>query len=306
MTSIKRIGWVGLGKMGTPMARNMLAAGYPLAVFNRSAAKMGELVEAGALAASSLPELGRASDIVFSMVADDASLQAIAIAPGGLFEGMARGAVFIDMSTVSPAASATVAACAAEQGIGYLRAPVSGSTALAAGKGLTVLVSGPREVFDACQALFGHIGKSTYYLGEAEQARFLKLSINMMVGITAAMMGEALALSEKGGVDWREMIEIINHSAVASPLIGYKAQAMKERDFTPMFTASQMAKDFDLALDTARIANVPLPVAALVRQFIAAMIASGKGELDFFAYVALFEELAGLQQPSAGAPELFS
>lgn len=288
------VGWIGLGRMGTPMARNLLDGGYPLSVYNRSPGKVRELVDAGAMHSPSLKEVGASSRIVFSMIADDPSFHAITIGDGGVFDGMAPGTILVDMSTVSPAASALVAARAQEKGIRYLRAPVSGSTALAAAGGLTILVSGERDAFDECQDALSRIGKKLYYLGDAEQARYLKLSINMMVGITAAMMGEALALSEKGGVDWCEMIDIINNSAVASPLIGYKAKMLKERDFTPMFAASQMAKDLDLALDTARTGNVPLPVTALVRQFLGAMVASGDGEADFFSYVTLLERLAGL------------
>ncbi len=121
----------------------------------------------------------------------------------------------------------------------------------------------------------------------------------MMVGITAAMVGEALALGERGGVDWQQMIEILNHSAVASPVLGYKAQMLASRDFSPMFTAAQMAKDFDLALDTARGVGVPIPLTALARQFMGALAARGGGERDFFAYVTLVEELAGLHGPAA-------
>lgn len=289
-----RVGWVGLGKMGTPMAANLLAAGHALAVYNRSAGRAQALVDQGAALAPSAPALARECDVVISMVSDDAALQGITLDAGGLFEAAAPGLVFIDMSTVSPAMSHRVAAVAQEKGIHYLRAPVSGSTTTAAAGALTILASGPKDAYDRCLPLLQVMGTKLYYLGPAEQARYLKVAINMMVGVTAGMLGEALALGERGGVEWTQMIEVINNSVVASPLLAYKAQMLATRDFAPMFTASQMAKDFDLALDAGRNGNVPMPLAAVSRQFLGAMIASGRGEQDFFAYVAFLEELAGL------------
>lgn len=288
------IGWIGLGKMGLPMAAQIVAAGYPVAVFNRSPEKAQALVEQGARCIEQVQELARESDIVFSMVADDQALLEIATGEAGALHALRPGSVFVDMSTVSPAASERVALLARSRQVRYLRAPVSGSTAMAAAASLTILVSGPSDAYQELEALLRVLGKKIYYLGADEQARYMKLSINMMLGITAAMMSEAMVLSERVGVDWHQMIDVISNSAVASPLVGYKAKMLSERDFTPMFTTSQMAKDFDLALDAARSVNVPLPITALTRQFFGAMVASGRGESDFFSYITLLEEFAGL------------
>lgn len=289
------VGWIGLGKMGTPMAANLLAAGHRLMVYNRSATRAAALVEKGAVLAPSVPALASECASVLSMVSDDVALESITLGAGGLFAAAKPGLVFIDMSTVSPTLSERIAAGALEKGIHYLRAPVSGSTTTAVAGALTILVSGPSEAYERCLPLFQAMGKKLYYLGAAEQARYLKVVINMMLGVTAAMMGEALALGERGGVEWAQMIEVINNSVVGSPLLAYKADMLTTRNFAPMFTASQMAKDFDLALEAGRNTNVPMPLAAVSRQFLGAMIASGRGELDFFAYVTLLEELAGLR-----------
>lgn len=288
------VAWVGLGKMGAPMARNLLKSGRPLGVFNRNPEKAAPLVGEGATLHQSLADLAGVSGVVFSMVADDRALHDVALAKAGVLQHMTAGSIYVEMSTVSPAISSVIADLCQKRGIAYLRAPVSGSTVLAAAGGLTILVSGPRKAFDECQDLLGLLGKKLYYVGDEDQARFLKLSINLMVGITSAMMAEALTLSRKGNVSWVEMIDIINNSVVGSPLVGYKAEMLKRRDFTPMFEASQMAKDFDLALDTARTSHVSLPVTALVRQLWEGMIATGRGDMDFFGYVTLMEELAGL------------
>lgn len=292
----QRIGWIGLGKMGGPMAGNLLAAGYPLTVYNRSAGQASQFIDLGATVAPSVAALGAECDVVISMISDDAALQSITLGADGIFAAACPDLIYVDMSTVSPALSEQVAAAAKQRGIHYLRAPVSGSTATATAAALTIFVSGPQEAYEQCLPIFQALGKKLYYLGAAEQARYLKLAINMMVGVTAAMLGEALALGERGGLDWPQMIDAINHSVVASPLINYKAEMLATRNFAPMFTASQMAKDFDLALDAGRQANVPMPVAAISRQFLAAMIASDRGELDFMAYVTMLEELSGLHQ----------
>lgn len=292
---MQTIGWIGLGKMGVPMAHNLIKAGAPLSVYNRTPKRTRDLEAAGATVADSLQALAGSVEVVISMVSDDAALDAVSMGTDGAFQAMAPGSIFIDMSTVSPAISAKVANAAKTKGIRYLRAPVSGSVALAAAAMLTILASGPREAYDECLPIFDAMSAKQYHVGSAEEARVLKLSLNMMVGITAAMMGEALAFGEGGGMDWDQMLEIISNSAVASPLVGYKVAPLKARDFTPAFSASQMAKDFDLALDAARDTGVPMPVTTLVREFWEEMEASGKGELDFFAYVTLLEEMAGIR-----------
>ena len=292
----RKIGWIGLGKMGTPMALNLVRAGFPVTVYNRTAAKTAELTGAGASAAGSIAELVAASDIVVSMISDDAALEAVA---GEVLAAAGPATVYADMSTVSPAASARVAAAAADKGVAYVRAPVSGSTGFAVNAQLIILTSGPKEACEACGPAFAAMGRKTVHMGEGEEARVIKLVLNMMVGVTAAMVGEALTFGERGGLDWEAMIDVVGDSPLASPLVGYKTQMLKERNFAPAFSAAQIAKDFDLILDTAREADLPMPVTALVRQFWRAMMADGKGELDMFACVTLLEEMAGLGRSPA-------
>lgn len=289
-----RVGWIGLGKMGLPMALNVMDAGFSLVAFNRKRGPLEQVSAKGGKVAGTLHHLAVECGIVAATVPDDAVLRAVTIGEGGLFDNAPEGLLFVDHSTVSPMASAEVAEAAAKRKIRYVRAPVSGSTATAAAKQLTVIASGAKDAFEAVQPLLNAFASKIYYVGEGDQARYLKLSINLMVGITAAMMGEALVLSERGGVDWQTMIEVISNSAVASPLVGYKAKMLAERNFSPMFSASQMAKDFDLALEAGRNGNVPLPLTALSRQMYGAMIASGGGQQDFFAFVTLLEQLSGL------------
>ena len=160
---------------------------------------------------------------------------------------------------------------------------------------LVILCSGPTTTYEHCLSLLELLGSKVFYIGEDEQARYLKLCINTMVGISSSMIGEALAFGKAGGLDWNTMIDVISSSAVGSPIFNYKKETLKKRDFTPAFTARQMAKDFDLALDTANLKNIPMPITSTVRQHWSAMIGTGRGELDYFAYVELIEELAGIK-----------
>jgi 3-hydroxyisobutyrate dehydrogenase len=292
---LPRVGWIGLGKMGFPMARRLLQAGYPLSAYNRTTEKAWPLTELGARIAAWPEEVAAESSVIFSMVADDAALEAVTLGLHGFFQTAAPGSTLIDMSTVSPGVSARVAEKAREKGVAYLRAPVSGSTQFAEAGRLTILASGPREAFDARATLLQELGQKLYHVGPQEEARVLKLLINMMVGTTAVMVAEALTLGEKSGLDWAQMIEIVQQSAVGSPLIGYKAKSLAEKRFPPALTAAQIAKDFDLALGVGREVNVPLPVTALVRQLFGGMLATGHGQSDFFGVLHLLEEMAGLR-----------
>jgi 3-hydroxyisobutyrate dehydrogenase-like beta-hydroxyacid dehydrogenase len=293
---MKNIGWIGLGKMGLPMATKLAEKGHSLAVYNRTKSKAADLVSAGATAEDSVADVVKKSDIIFTMVSDDTALEAMALGLDGVLENAKSGSTFIDMSTVSPGISVKVAEAAAAKGINYLRAPVNGTVMQAEAASLVILISGPQMSFDAQNDLFEAMGSKIFYTGAEEQARYLKLCINMMVGVSAIMMAEALALGESGGLDWEQMIDVIKNSAVGSPVIQYKDQTLKNRDYTPAFSAKQMAKDFDLMLDAGRAGNVPLSVAAQTRQNWTAMIATGRGEQDFFGYVDLLEEMSGLKK----------
>jgi len=294
MAEKQKIGWIGLGKMGIPMSQNLVKAGYPLTVYNRTKEKTKELADQGAQVADSPKALAPDADVIISMISDDPVLEAVSCGADGAFEGAKSGSIYIDMSTVSPVASARVAEAADKKGVQYLRAPVSGSTVLAAAGTLTIFASGPKDAYDQCVEIFDCMGQKSFHVGTGEEARYLKLVLNMMVGLTSAMTAEALTFGEKGGMDWEQMIDIVNNSVVASPLVGYKSQMLKDRNYAPAFTAAQIAKDFDIALETGKAMNAPMPITSLARQLFGAMKAKGKGDLDFFGYVTILEELAGI------------
>ena len=262
---------------------------------NRSSGPEAALRDAGAEVAESPAAVAANADTIVSMISDDAALSDVTDGENGIFAAAAPGTLFIDMSTVSPDASAQVAARALECGIGYLRAPVSGGVALAKAGTITVLASGARADFEAAEPLFAAMAKKSFYVGAGEEARYIKLALNMMVGMTVAMMSEAVVFAERGGVARDTILDVMGESAVASPLVGYKLEPLRQRDFSPTFSARQKAKDFDLLLGAARQTETPLPLAAFVRQMWSSMIASGSGDEDFLAYVKTMETLSGMK-----------
>ncbi len=300
MSDKYRIGWIGLGRMGQPMAMRLVEAGYQVAVYNRDKAKTAEAVKAGARLTSSPKEAAEGADVVFTMILDSAALEAVSLGETGAVAALKPGAVLIDMSTVDPEASSKVNAAVEARQAKYLRAPVTGSTVLAKNGTLGILCSGDRGAYDKVFEIFNVLGSTHFYLGGAEEARFMKIAINMMIGTTIQMWAESLVLGKSAGLDWKQMIEVFASSVAGSRLIQYKSAPVSERVFTPAFTVKAMQKDFDLALTMAKARTVPLPLTGLVRQFYAAAEATGKGELDFSALILLAEELAGIA-PAAQA-----
>ena len=260
MAAKEKIGFVGLGKMGNPMVKRLIEKGYAVTVYDRIKERAKELTAAGAKVADSSKAAAISADVMITMIPDDPAIEAVALGKEGILEGAKEGKILIDMSTISPFASSRVAEGAKKKGVKYLRATVSGSPKFAEAGILTIFVSGPEEAYQKCNAILGTLGQKLFYLGAAEEARYLKLLINMIVGTTAMIVAEALTFGEKGGVDWVRMVEGLGGSVVASPLIGYKVQPLKERNLPPTFTVSQLAKDFDLALATGKALSVPMPI----------------------------------------------
>ncbi len=289
-----RIAWIGLGKLGLPMAARIAAAGYPITGHDRDAARL-ELAGTRHVPVRDTPHaaLAGAGAIVTSLP-DDRALAGVLLGDAGLLAALPEGVILVETSTVSAEASAEVAVAAAARGIAYLRAPVSGNPVLAERGELTVLASGPRRAFEAVRPALAAFSRAQHYLGEAEQARYAKLAINLMIAVSAAMMAESVTLARKGGVDAGQMLDLLADSAVASPMVKYKVPPLKANDYTSTFSCRQMGKDLDLILAAARGADVPLPLAAQTRELYTGLIAAGEGEADFIATVRQAARQAGL------------
>ncbi|TDF63488.1 NAD(P)-dependent oxidoreductase [Cupriavidus sp. L7L] len=282
-SSSPRIGWIGIGAMGRPMCLNLLKAGHALTVFDKVPTQCEPVVAAGAHAVPSARDAVAQSDVVFSTVFDDSSLRALFLSDGGIVAAAAAGQVFVDMSTVSPEASAEVAEALAQRGASWLRAPVSGTVSLAASAQLSCFVSGPREAFAAVQPLLACLTARQSYVGGADEARVIKLMINMMVFMSTAVIGEGLAFGERSGLDRSLMVDAINDSIVGSAHYRTKADKLKQREYGAAGPISLVVKDLDLALAVARDNAVALPISSLVRQYLAMMQQRDLGHLDIAA-----------------------
>ncbi len=300
MTDAMRIGWIGLGNMGSRMAPRLLTAGHALTVFDTQADRIAPLEKAGATPARSLGEVGESSVVISSVPNDDVLLQ-VMLGPDGLRDRMTSGSCLIDMSTVSPVASAKVAEALAGRGIAYLRAPVSGSTNLAAEGKLSIFVSGDRAAFDACRPILDVLGRKVAYLGPGEEARVMKLVVNLLVAVTNGALAEALSFGGRHGLDWATMIDTVADSVAASPYVLSKVDALKQRDWTAVAPVALIGKDMDLLLEAGRRAGAYLPLAAATRQVLTAVEGRGDDGLDMAAVVTFFDALAPARQ--AGTEE---
>jgi 3-hydroxyisobutyrate dehydrogenase len=282
-----RVGWIGAGKMGAPMIRNLLAAGKAVAVTEPDQQVVASLVDAGAVAAARLDHHSH-SDIVFATLPNDAVLRAVVFGragENGLVHHMARGSIFVEMSTVSPDCSAEIAVALRDCGVAYLRAPLSGSTTLAEKAALTVLASGDEAAWATVLPCIRLLSTKQFFLGHGEEARFMKLVLNTLVGASSAILAEAVALGASGGLTNASMMDVICESAVASPLLKYKAETVVSGDYAPAFTVEQMIKDFSLISDAGRANGVPMMTTGLILELYRAAANSGLREQDFFALV---------------------
>jgi 3-hydroxyisobutyrate dehydrogenase-like beta-hydroxyacid dehydrogenase len=274
------VGLIGLGHMGSAFAERVLEAGYALVVYNRTAEKTEAVAARGAVVAGSAAELAARVDVVLTSVSDDEALESVA---AELLPAARPGTVLVDMSTVSPAASARVAGKAEASSVGYLRAPVSGNPSVVRAGTLSFIVSGPGEVLERVEPLIRAIGPTIHFVGDCEQARIVKLAINLIIGGLAELMSEALVLGEAAGVSRANLLEVMGSSAAGAPFVKYKTEPLLREDFSATFTTALMEKDIDLILDAAHENGVELPVARELKGLLRAASDAGYADDDFIA-----------------------
>jgi 3-hydroxyisobutyrate dehydrogenase-like beta-hydroxyacid dehydrogenase len=274
------VGLIGLGNMGTAIAERALDGGFRLVVYNRTPQKAQPLAGRGATVAGTAAELVSQVDVVLTSLADDEALEAVA---ADVLAAARPGTVLVDMSTVSPAASARVASLAGEASVGYLRAPVSGNPAVVRAGNLTFIVSGSLETLERVEPVLRAIGCTIHHVGDGEQARIVKLAINLMIGGLAQLMSEALVLGEAAGVSRSDLLEVMGNSAVGAPFVKYKTEPLLRDDFSATFTTALMEKDIDLVLEAADEAGVELPVAREMKALLRAACDAGYADDDFIA-----------------------
>ena len=292
----QRIGFIGLGNMGKPLATRLIEAGFPVTVWNRTSAKSEELAKRGAKVARSPRELATLSDVIITVILDDAALEAITVGEAGLLAGLARGSILIEMSTLNPEPSSRLARALEERGATMLRAPLWGTPPQVEAGKLIIMISGERKAYEECREIFSTLGHKIFHVGEAEEARYLKLIHNTMLGISSQMLAETLAFGEKAGLKWEVMCEMLNNSLLASPVMTLKLGQLTKRDYKAISPVSMLAKDLDITLSVAKGMGVPMPATALTHQFLGTLKATGRGELDYAALLLLMEELSGIKR----------
>ena len=266
--------------MGSAFAERLLDAGYQLVVHNRDRQKTEPVAARGAAVTETAAELAATVDIVLTSLSDDDAFQSVA---ASVVEAARPGTVLVDTSTVSPGASARVAALAERASVLYVRAPVSGNPSVVRAGNLTFIVSGPRAACARAEPVLLAIGPSIRLVGDAEQARVVKLAINLVIAGLAQLMSEALVLGEASGVSRAALLETMGNSAAGAPFVKYKTEALLQDDYSATFTTSLMEKDLDLVLEAAAAARVRLPLAGEIKTLVRSAIDAGYGDDDFMA-----------------------
>lgn len=308
----ERIGLIGLGIMGRGMARNLLAAGFDLCVWNRTAARMKPLADAGARTATSPADLARQSDVVLVCVSDTPDVESVVLGPDGVAAGAATGTLVVDLSTISPDATRRIAAELAGRGLFFLDAPVSGGSEGAEKGTLSIMVGGDAAQVARARPVFDAIGRTVTHVGGVGAGQTVKLVNQILVVGNMMAVGEALLFAQAGGLDLEATLEAVKNGAAGSWMLANRGPQVAARDWRPGFTIDLQQKDLRLVLDAADRMGVPLPGTSLVFQLYRTLQARGLGAEGNHALVKALEHLAGVEiggersgptEPAGGAPK---
>ena len=289
----EKVGFIGLGIMGRPMAKNLMEAGYELVVHNRSPEKAEELAKEGnATAAASPGQVAQACDIVITMLPDSPDVEAVVAGEGGVLEGIRDGALLVDMSTISPVVTKELSEKVREKGASMLDAPVSGGDVGAIEGALSIMVGGSEEDFERARPLFDVMGKVATHVGPTGAGQVVKACNQIVVALTIEAVSEALVLGSKGGVAPEKLVEALSGGLAGSAVMEAKKEKFFSHDFEPGFRIELHHKDLGIALAAGREYGVALPATAIVDQMLEALKAKGRGDRDHSALLTLLEEAA--------------
>jgi 2-hydroxy-3-oxopropionate reductase len=289
-----KVGYIGLGLMGKSIARNILKAGFPLTVHNRSRAAVDELVAEGAQAADSPREVARQVDIVFTNLPDSPDVEKVVLGENGIIAGAHKGLIFVDNSTIKPASARMIAQKLKEKEVSALDAPVSGGDIGARNATLTIMVGGEAEALEKAMPVFKAMGKTITHVGDAGAGQVAKAANQIMVAAQMVAMGELLVFSKKAGVDPRKVVDAIKAGAAQCWSLDVKPPRLFEGNRNPGFKAYMQLKDMRIILDTAKQFEIPISGTLANTQLFQQMIDLGMGELDNSAVVGVIEKLAGV------------
>ncbi len=291
----EKIGFIGLGIMGKPMAKNLINAGYDLTVYDIFPDPIDELVEAGAAGAASCAEVASATDVVITMVQDGPQAKQAILGEGGIIEGASEGDLVVDMSSIAPGVSQELGAGLAEKNINFLDAPVSGGEPFAISGDLAIMVGGGAGDFERAKPLFDIVGKSAVLCGAHGAGNVTKLANQIVVGANIHGLAEALVLATAAGVNPQTVFEAIQGGLAGSNVMNAKAPMMISRNFEPGFRTELHYKDINNAMETARALNVPLQVTANLQQVLTALVVNGDGRNDHSGILRFVEQVAGVE-----------
>jgi 3-hydroxyisobutyrate dehydrogenase len=297
-----RVGFIGMGGMGSRMASRLLAAGYGLTIYNRTRGRTHMLEQRGAKVAALPGTLVAGSDIVFSSLADDAAVGSVMLGPRGALTVARPGTIFIEMSTVSPATSRTLHEAAIKREVVLLDAPVSGTTAIAEQGQLVIFVGGEKSAYESCKLILSVLGRESFYMGPSGSGAMMKLCVNTLLGVGMQALAEALALGRKGGLERDRLLEVIRHTAVVSPSQISKLKNVSSDAYPAEFPLRLMFKDFGLIADTAMHLSTAMPSTAAAQRMCAMEFARQSGadrEEDFSSIIRTMEQMAHVQGTSA-------
>jgi 3-hydroxyisobutyrate dehydrogenase-like beta-hydroxyacid dehydrogenase len=300
-----RLGFIGIGNMGSRMAKRLLEHGYQLIAYNRNREAAEALVKYGATVAGSIAELASKADVILSSLTNDDVVKSVYADPQGVFAYVRRGSAVIEMSTVLPATSRELYDLSRQAGVKFLDSPVSGSTPSAEEGTLTLFCGGDEELFQAAQPIFSSISGQYFYLGDSGSGTAMKLVANTLLGVGMQAIAESVALGQKEGLDRHRLLEVLSHTAVIAPAHLCKLSRADQGDYSPQFPIRLMNKDFGLVLETAAAAKVPMPATAAAFQMNIAEFSEGNDE-DFSAVITLMERLARLEKSDAGNRQVVS
>jgi 2-hydroxy-3-oxopropionate reductase len=286
----EKVGFIGLGIMGKPMALNLLRAGYDLTIHNRSRSPVGELVAAGATAADSPREVGASCDVIFTMLPDSSVVEEVVVGKDGILEGSKPGNLIIDCSTISPSVARDLANKAHQQKIGILDAPVSGGDVGAQEGILSIMVGGTEKDLERARPLFEVLGKSTVHVGDNGAGQTVKACNQIVIALTIEAVGEALVLGSKAGLDPSKILEVLSGGLASNRIIELRAQKLLTRDFEPGGKVSTHHKDLGIALSVGREYGVSLPVTAIVNEMFGALKSKGHVDKDHTSLMLLLED----------------
>ncbi len=296
----QRVGFLGLGIMGRAMAENVLRAGFPLTVYNRTADKAAILAALGARVAATPREVAEASDVVVAMLSGPEAVYAVLAGEDGAARGLERGKIFVNMSTISPAYAREIAGGLKPLGVQYVDAPVSGSKRPAEEGTLVVLAAGADAAIDAVEPVLLAMGRKVVRCGAVGQGSMAKMGVNLLLGAMMAGLGEALAFTRKGGLDDAVLMDIVASGPLACPLFAMKSEMLASGYYPAQFPLKHMAKDLKFVLDTAYDTGAATPLGAALSQLYGVGRARGLGEMDFAAVARVLEELGGGKQGGKG------